>query len=171
MASLWVIYGEKQILRKLIRKSSLMLLWWFECEKVDLKAEIKISEKCTLFVWSTVQICAHTILTLCIGNCNITNKSTKILFSYLWPLDPPPDQVLCALVCKDLSHGQPDVHLSWMVEKLLTLGGKDEGEKGMDEEGKKGEKEKGRKKCGGHYLNTQTNNEVVLKCITVKVSI
>ena len=58
-----------------------------------------------------------------------------------------------------------------MVEKLLTLGGKDEGEKGMDEEGKKGEKEKGRKKCGGHYLNTQTNNEVVLKCITVKVSI
>ena len=44
MASLWVIYGEKQILRKLTQKSSLMLLWWFECEKVDLTAEIKIFE-------------------------------------------------------------------------------------------------------------------------------
>jgi len=69
----------------------------------------------------------HTILTLRIGNCNITNRSTKILFSYLWSLDPPPDQVLCALVCKDFSHGQPDVlHLSCVVEKLLTLGGKEE---------------------------------------------
>ena len=38
------MYGEKQILRKLLQKSSLMLLWWFECEKVDLTAEIKISE-------------------------------------------------------------------------------------------------------------------------------
>jgi len=31
--------------------------------------------------------------------------------------------MLCALVCKDFSHGQPDVlHLSCMVEKLFTLG-------------------------------------------------
>jgi len=44
MAFLWVIYGEKRLLRKHIQKSSLMLLWWFECEKVDLTAEIKISE-------------------------------------------------------------------------------------------------------------------------------
>ena len=27
------------------------------------------------------KICAHTILTLCIENCNVTNRSTKILFS------------------------------------------------------------------------------------------
>ena len=43
MASLWVMYGENQILRKLIQRSSLMLLWWFQCDKVDLTAEIKIS--------------------------------------------------------------------------------------------------------------------------------
>jgi len=35
--------------------------------------------------------------------------------------------MLCALVCKDFSHGQPDVlHLSCVVEKLFTLGGKEE---------------------------------------------
>jgi len=38
MASLLDIYGEKQILRKLQRSS----LIFFECEKVDLAAEIKI---------------------------------------------------------------------------------------------------------------------------------
>ena len=40
VASLLAIYGEKQILRKL-QSSSLM---FFECEKVDLTAEIKISQ-------------------------------------------------------------------------------------------------------------------------------
>ena len=40
MASLLAIYGEKQILRKL-QSGCLMI---FECEKVDLTAEIKISE-------------------------------------------------------------------------------------------------------------------------------
>jgi len=50
-----------------------------------------------------------------------------------------------------------------MVEKLFTLGGKEEGGRGMSEE--KGEKENGRKMCGGCYLNTQTNNEVVLKLV------
>jgi len=43
--------------------------------------------------------------------------------------------MLCALACKDFSHGQPDVlYLSCTVEKLLTLGGKEEGGKGMREE-------------------------------------
>ena len=102
-------------------------------------------------------------MTLCIGNCNNTNRSTRILFSHLWLLDPPPDRVLCVLVCKDFSHGQPDLHLSCVVEKLFTLGGKEEGGRGMREE--KGEKENGRKMCGGCYLNTQTNNEVVLKLV------
>ena len=37
------IWGKTNF-EKLIQKSSLMLLWWFECEKMDLTAEIKISE-------------------------------------------------------------------------------------------------------------------------------
>ena len=78
----------------------------------------------------------------------------------MWPLDPLPDQVLCTLVCEDFSHGQPDVlHLSCMVEKLFTLGGKEEG--GREREtggiagwregrgwGKEGGKREKRKKAG-----------------------
>ena len=60
--------------------------------------------------------------------------------------------MLCALVCKDFSHGQPDVlHLSCVVEKLFTLGGKEErGKKGrMEGEGGKGEGGKEEQQGGG----------------------
>ena len=65
------------------------------------------------------------------------NRSTKVWFSYLCPLDPTPDQVLCALVCKDFSHGQPDVlNLSCIPEKHFTLGGKEGEKERMEREGR-----------------------------------
>jgi len=41
MASLLAIYGDKQILRKLLQRSFFDV---FECKTVDLTAEIKITE-------------------------------------------------------------------------------------------------------------------------------
>jgi len=49
MASLWVIYGEKQILRKLIQKSSLMVLMMIWVWKNGFNSWNQNFRKCTLF--------------------------------------------------------------------------------------------------------------------------
>jgi len=53
MASLWVIYGEKQILRKLIQEffGAFMMFWVW---KSGFNSWNQNFQKCTLFVWSTV---------------------------------------------------------------------------------------------------------------------
>ena len=77
--------------------------------------------------------------------------------------------MLCTLVCKDFSHGQPDVlHLSCMVEKLFTLGGKEEGGKGMREE--KGRKGK-RQEDVWRVLSTRTYTDLKQSCAIIGMNL